>query len=164
MASQPPAFCGLGNLCSNGVLYLMLFDFILHEVSMQALGIYQYLTKLILCPLLLKRKFCTCHPISCICSGACLLYFGLFQTPLLSPALTNTMKKGEMTGIREKGEGEDNLGAKELGLIVFGCSRQTEWLCCDIQLYPVAPADTTSAFNCVTSMCPNSVFCSLNFY
>lgn len=77
--------------------------------------------------------------------------FCMFQTPRLSPALTSPMKKREMAGEGEKGEGEDNLGPKEFGLTVLGCSRQTEWLCCDMQLYPVALASNGS----VTSMCPN---------
>lgn len=76
------------------------------------------------------------------------LFWHVSDTPSLSPALTNLMKKGEMTGEREEGEGEANLGPKELGLIVLGCSRQTEWLCCDIQLYPAALADNSSALEC----------------
>lgn len=48
----------------------MLFNFIIHEVSMQNLGIYQHHLKLISCSLLLKRQSYTYPPTSCTCSGA----------------------------------------------------------------------------------------------
>jgi len=133
----------------------MLCNFVLHEVSMQTVDNYQHLTKLISCPLLLKRQSYTCHRISSyvlvlVCPVlACFRYSASF-----SPALANAVKKGEMTGEEEEG-GEDKLEPKEWGLIVLGCSRRTEWLC-DIQLYPEALTDNGSALNSVTSVCPNS--------
>lgn len=68
------------------------------------------------------------------------------------------MKKGEMTGESEERKGEDSLEPKELELAVLGCSRQTEWLCCNIQLCPAALADNRNALKSVTSMCSNSQY------
>lgn len=82
------------------------------------------------------------------------MFWHVSYAPPLPHVLTNLVKEGEVTGDSEEGGGEDNLGLKELGLIVRDCSRQAEWLCCDIQLYPAALADNDSALNNVTSMCP----------
>lgn len=67
--SQPLVFCSSGTLGAKGYLCLMMFNCILREVSGQTLGISQHLTQLISCPLLLKRKSCTC---SLLCVLSCL--------------------------------------------------------------------------------------------
>lgn len=67
--SQPLVFCCSGTLWASACLYLMMFNCILREVSMQTLGTSQHLTQLISCPLLLKRKSCTC---SLLCLLWCL--------------------------------------------------------------------------------------------
>lgn len=85
----------LSDVPASSILWLMVFvsqcffifnaiNFILHEDTIQTLGIYQHLTKLILCPLLPEKKSCTCHPICCICSGAHLPCSGMFHMPLHS--------------------------------------------------------------------------------
>lgn len=110
---------------------------------MQNLGIYQHILKLISCPLLLKRQSCTYPPTSCICSGACGPCLTCFRHPFCVSclnALTNPMKKGEITEEGEEGESEDSLRPKELGLVVLGCRRQTDRmaLLCDLGV-PCSP-------------------------
>lgn len=56
----------------------------------------------------------------------------------LFSALTNPVKKGEMTEEREEGEGEDSLEPKELELTVLRCSRQNGFFVtssCALQLW-----------------------------
>lgn len=111
--SKPPAICGSGNLWANGVLYLMWFSFTLQSVYANFLGIYQHLTTLIMYSLLLKGKFCPCHPIFCICSGACLIGISVFQALLSVVPYLLLWTKGKMTGEGEEREDEDNSWLKE---------------------------------------------------